>query len=62
MESMVHFFKKHVVRFGPVTATHLEITRHFMTIPGVSKPTLWAGALIERGRNETTANDGGKGA
>jgi FlaA1/EpsC-like NDP-sugar epimerase len=59
---MVQFFKKHFVRFGPVTVTHPEITRHFMTIPEVSQLMLPAGALIERGRTETTANDGGKGA
>jgi len=46
---MVHSFKKHFVRFGPVTVTHPEITRYFMTIPGVSKPAIQAGALIERG-------------
>ena len=47
--SVIHLFKKQIERFGPVTITHPEITRYFMTIPEACKLILQAGALGEGG-------------
>jgi len=47
--SVVHLFKKQIERFGPVTVTHPDITRYFMTIPESCKLIVQAGAMGEGG-------------
>jgi FlaA1/EpsC-like NDP-sugar epimerase len=47
--SVIHLFKRQIERFGPVTVTHPEITRYFMTIPEACKLILQAGAMGEGG-------------
>ncbi|MDP3015703.1 MAG: nucleoside-diphosphate sugar epimerase/dehydratase [Deltaproteobacteria bacterium] len=47
--SVIHLFKKQIERYGPVTVTHPEITRYFMTIPEAAKLILQAGAFGEGG-------------
>ncbi len=47
--SVIHLFKKQIERYGPVTVTHPEITRYFMTISEACKLILQAGAMGEGG-------------
>lgn len=47
--SVVATFKKQIGAGGPVTITHPDITRYFMTIPEASKLVLEAGKIGESG-------------
>lgn len=47
--SVVPLFRKQIAAGGPITLTHLEITRYFMTIPEAAQLVIQAGSMGQGG-------------
>ncbi|HGP6076881.1 TPA: polysaccharide biosynthesis protein, partial [Vibrio cholerae O1] len=47
--SVVPLFRRQIAAGGPITLTHTEITRYFMTIPEAAQLVIQAGAMGQGG-------------
>ena len=54
--SVVPHFRKQIANGGPITLTHKDITRYFMTIPEAAQLVMQTGAMMAQSRNGVGAH------
>jgi len=56
--SVVPYFRNQITQGGPITLTHKDVTRYFMTIPEAAQLVMQTGAMAGQGMSEFIAEKG----